>query len=104
MSAAGQWSDNPMNHKSTLKQNALPKILFEECHMNCVDFDFAAAKNETENTCIKNCQEKTYQAFDMYMRVEYNFSKNKTWRDYVDLSRYSGMEIEHGLNTNDMYD
>ena len=33
------------------------------------------------------------------MRVQYNFEKNKTWRDYIDLSKYTGMEIEHGGNT-----
>ena len=35
----------------------------------------------------------------MYMRVQYNFEKSKDWRDYVDVSKYTGMEVEHGLNT-----
>ncbi len=35
----------------------------------------------------------------MYMRVQYNFAKNKTYRDYIDLSGYTGMEVEHGGNT-----
>ena len=39
----------------------------------------------------------------MYMRVQYNFAKKQTWRDYVDLSNYTGMEVEHGLNTADRY-
>ena len=35
----------------------------------------------------------------MYMRVQYNFAKNTTWRDHIDVSKYTGMEVEHGLNT-----
>jgi len=40
MSSAGQWGDNPYNHVDSLKAHALPKLLFEECHKNCTDFDF----------------------------------------------------------------
>ena len=101
--SAGTWAGNPYNKITSLKQNALPKLLFEECHKNCVDFELGAPQNEKETTCIKNCQEKTYQAFDMYMRVEYNFAKKTTWRDHIDVSRYTGMEVEHGLNTGDKY-
>ena len=39
----------------------------------------------------------------MYMRVQYNFAKKTTWRDEIDVSRYTGMEVEHGLNTGDLY-
>ena len=39
----------------------------------------------------------------MYMRVQYNFAKKTTWRDQIDISKYTGMEVEHGLNTADMY-
>ena len=101
--SAGSWAGNPYNNINSLKQNALPKILFEECHKNCVDFELGAPQNEKETGCIKNCQEKTYQAFDMYMRVQYNFAKKTTWRDHIDVSKYTGMEVEHGLNTGDAY-
>ncbi len=37
------------------------------------------------------------------MRVQYNFAKNKTFRDFVDISKYTGMEVEHGLNTGNLY-
>tara|TARA_B110001450_G_C17204646_1_gene312891 strand:- start:77 stop:313 length:237 start_codon:yes stop_codon:yes gene_type:complete len=37
------------------------------------------------------------------MRVEYNFAKKTTWRDHIDISRYTGMEVEHGLNTANKY-
>ena len=39
----------------------------------------------------------------MFMRVEYNFAKKSTWRDHIDISKYTGMEVEHGLNTADMF-
>ena len=37
------------------------------------------------------------------MRVQYNFAKKQTWRDYVDVSNYTGMEMEHSHNTGDKY-
>ena len=57
--ASGNWADNPYNHESSFKQHALPGLLFEECHRNCVDFNLGAP-NEQEAKCIKNCQAKTY--------------------------------------------
>ena len=53
--SAGSWAGNPYNNINSLKQNALPKILFEECHKNCVDFELGAPQNEKETGCIKNC-------------------------------------------------
>ena len=97
------WARNPYNSLETLKQHALPKVLFEECHKNCVELEFMTPKEKSELTCVKNCQEKTYQAFDIYMRVQYNYAKKQTWRDYIDLSNYTGMEMEHGHNTGDLY-
>ena len=93
------WSGNPYNSEGSLRAAALPKVLFEECHKNCVEIDFQSPQTDQEKQCIKNCQEKTYQAFDMYMRVQYNFAKDTTWRDHIDISKYTGMEVEHGLNT-----
>ena len=49
------WSSNPQNYQASLKQHALPQLLFEECHKNCVEFDFAAPQNEGEVKCIANC-------------------------------------------------
>ena len=39
----------------------------------------------------------------MYMRVQFNYAKNTTWRDHIDVSKYTGMEVEHGLNTANLY-
>mmetsp|Transcript_18803 Transcript_18803/g.28941 ORF Transcript_18803/g.28941 Transcript_18803/m.28941 type:complete len:83 (-) Transcript_18803:51-299(-) len=39
----------------------------------------------------------------MFMRVQYNFSKKKSAWDYIDMSTYTGMEKEHGLNTANLY-
>ena len=33
------------------------------------------------------------------MRVQYNFAKKEDWRNLIDISNYTGMEVEHGLNT-----
>jgi len=42
---AGAWSDNPYNNVNSFKNHALPKLLFDECHKNCVDFDYNPAEN-----------------------------------------------------------
>jgi len=39
----------------------------------------------------------------MYMRVQYNMSKKASWKNHIDISKYTGMEVEHGLNTADSY-
>ena len=39
----------------------------------------------------------------MYMRVQYNFAKKETWRDHVDISNYTGMEVEHSGNTGNLH-
>jgi hypothetical protein len=33
------------------------------------------------------------------MRFQYNYSKKDDLRNVVDISNYTGMEVEHGLNT-----
>ena len=33
------------------------------------------------------------------MRAAYHYEKNKDYRAFVDLSKYTGMEIEHGHDT-----
>ena len=39
----------------------------------------------------------------MFMRVQYNFAKKEDWREVVDISNYTGMEVEHGLNTDNRH-
>uniref|UniRef100_A0A7S3CMK0 Mitochondrial import inner membrane translocase subunit n=1 Tax=Strombidium rassoulzadegani TaxID=1082188 RepID=A0A7S3CMK0_9SPIT len=97
------WSDNPYQHKQALKFATLSGPVLNECFKNCVEFEFGQP-SEAEQTCIKNCQSKSSEAFNMFMRVQYNFAKDKSWKDYIDLSRYTGMEVEHGLNTNHLYE
>ena len=96
--SSGLWAENPYNNHASLKQHALPKVLFNECHKNCVEDGFHP-KNEADLSCISNCQAKTYQAFEMQMRVAYNFELKRSYRDYIDVSKYTGMEVEHGHNT-----
>ena len=102
MSSAGNWAKNPYNQEALLKQHALPELLFEQCKTNCVEFEYSVPESESEVKCVQNCQAKTYAAFDMFMRVQYNFAKKETWREHVDVSNYTGMEIEHGSNTGNL--
>ena len=58
--SAGNWSGNPYNNEGSYKAAALPGLLFEECHKNCVEVDFQAPTSDSEKACVTNCQEKTY--------------------------------------------
>ena len=35
----------------------------------------------------------------MFKLVQYNFALKEDWHDIIDISNYTGMEVEHGLNT-----
>ena len=78
-------------------QACLPQLLFRRCHLNCVDSENFSAESPAELSCIKNCQDKTYQSFDLYMGV--TTRKAAEARPYVDKSAYIGMEIEHSNDT-----
>jgi hypothetical protein len=81
-------------------QQSLPNLLFRQCHLNCVDSDAFTAESESEQLCVRNCQEKTYQAFDMYMLIKQRMEAHKNTLDQVvDISTYTGMETEHGHDT-----
>jgi hypothetical protein len=79
--------------------HALPNLLFNECHKSCVDSEVHLAYNPEQITCISNCQDKVYKAFDIYMAVLNNSEQRKSYRDYVDISRFTGMEVEHRDDT-----
>ena len=55
MTSAGNWGGNPYNNSESLKHHALPKLLFEECHKNCVEMDMHAPSTDADVKCIKNC-------------------------------------------------
>jgi hypothetical protein len=74
-------------------------LLFNDCHKYCVDFDLQAAHTKEQETCINNCQEKTYKAFDMYLTTAHAFALRRDYRHYVDISKYTGMEAEHKHDT-----
>ncbi len=79
--------------------SSLPTLLFSECQRYCVNKEFAPATSQEETTCLANCQAKTYRAFDLFMGVRERFEARKNFRAYVDISRYTGMEIEHKHDT-----
>ena len=95
---SSNWLRNPANKKQTYAQHVLPNILFKECRLNCVD-DVMSEATPSQETCISNCQDKTYQAFDMYMRIQHHLEKKRDYRSYIDISKYTEMEVEHGHDT-----
>lgn len=79
---------------------ALPHLLFQECHNYCVNnADLQVAQTEGEKTCISNCQQKTYRAFDLYLQVQSRVAAKKSIKSYIDISNYTGMEVEHSHDT-----
>jgi len=78
---------------------ALPHLLFNECHKYCVGTELRLAESESEKACINNCQAKTYSAFDMYLAVQQRVVSRKTARSYIDISKFTDMEIEHQHDT-----
>lgn len=94
------WAENPQHSKQSLMTYSLPKLLFQECHNYCVDFGaIRVAQSEGEIACLANCQAKTYQAFNLYMEVQTRFAASRSIRSYVDVSNFTGMEIEHQHDT-----
>ena len=78
-------------------QASLPQLLFRQCHLNCVDSDAFAAESPAEVACIKNCQDKVYQSFELYMGVTRR--KAAAAPLAIDKSAYIGMEVEHSNDT-----
>lgn len=91
------WAENPENKRDALMQACLPQLLFRRCHLNCVDSETFAAESPAEQACIKNCQDKTYQSFELYMGITRR--KAAATRIPIDKSAYIGMEIEHSNDT-----
>jgi hypothetical protein len=78
---------------------ALPTLLFTECQKYCVDSEFLPATTPEQQTCLANCQSKTYKAFDLYMAATERASARSNFRSVVDMSRFTGMEVEHRHDT-----
>ena len=57
------------------------------------------AKEPEEQTCINNCMEKTYKAFELMMKIKMRQEANKTYESVVDISRYTEMDIETSHDT-----
>ena len=74
-------------------------MLFTECHRYCIKSDEQPATYDNQVACISNCQEKTYQAFDLYMQLQVRYASRKNFRSFVDISKFTGMEVEHKHDT-----
>lgn len=66
--------------------------------MNCVDYENFLASDPAEQICVKNCQDKTKQAFELMLNVKMRIEACKK-SNAVDLSRFTGMEVEHAHDT-----
>ncbi len=93
------WATNPQHQRQSLLASALPQLLFSECQRYCVDNEFQPARADEEKQCLANCQAKTYKAFDLYMGISERVEARKNFRAYVDVSRFTGMEVEHKHDT-----
>ena len=78
-------------------QQCLPQLLFRQCHLNCVDSDNFSAETPAEQSCIRNCQDKVYASFELYMGIRKR--KEAQAPVPVDKSAYIGMEVEHSNDT-----
>lgn len=96
--ADANWAQNPYNRRESYEKHALPNLLFRQCHMNCVDYENFLASDPAEQICVKNCQDKTKQAFELMLAVKMRIEAGKK-TNAVDLSRFTGMEVEHAHDT-----
>jgi hypothetical protein len=91
------WAQNPENKRESIMQATLPGLLFRRCHLNCVDSDSFSAETAPEQACIRNCQDKVYSSFELYMGIR--FRKETLATIPIDKSAYIEMEIEHSNDT-----
>ena len=95
--SSATWSANPQHKRELIMQHALPQLLFRRCHVNCVDSDSFAAETPAEVQCIKNCQDKVYSGFNLYMGLR--SLKESAAKPNVDVAGYVGFETEHSNDT-----
>ena len=62
-----------------------------------MDSETFAAESPAEQACIKNCQDKVYQSFELYMGI--TTRKAADAKPFIDKSAIIGMEIEHSNDT-----
>ena len=93
------WAENPIHQKTALSGYALPSLLFSDCQKFCLSHEFTEAETTGQKLCIYNCQDKVYKSFDLYMEIAQRHAARKNFRNYVDISKYTEMEIEHKHDT-----
>lgn len=94
------WAENPEHFRDSLLNASLPRILFQDCYRYCVNSqDYFNVQSQSEQACILNCQSKTSRAFDLYMATSVRFAAKKDWRSQIEVSRFTGMEVEHSHDT-----
>ena len=92
------WASNPYNYQSSLKTAALTHLFVDECRKFCLETDDTPVTKEIQK-CLLNCRVKTSQIFGHYMLVNAKYEQNKDYKNYIDISRVTEMEVEHGHDT-----
>lgn len=98
------WAENPIHQRSEIEKHALPFLMYYECPTNCINDLTKQSYSESELYCLSNCQNKTKRAFDMMLGMQQRWAARKTFRDYVDISKYTGMEVENKHDTANVID
>ncbi len=95
------WADSPSHKRATLEKYCLNQLFNSECVKYCVPTPSANHQwSQGEQHCLSNCQTKTTRAFDLYMKIFEIHEVNKDdLRSHIDISKYAGFEIEHGIDT-----
>jgi UDP-2,3-diacylglucosamine pyrophosphatase LpxH len=91
------WSEHPSALRHSLIKQALPSILYHDCPQYCIEGE--ADITDEQLQCVANCQTKTMKSFDLYMAVANRMAAKKNYRHYVDISKFTGMEVEHKHDT-----
>ena len=75
------WAANPANQRESLLTSSVAPLAFVECQKYCIGDVFAPP------------------AFNLSMAVHQRAAARQNFRSYVDVSRFTGMEIEHKHDT-----
>ena len=94
-------ANSKLTLEQKLKQVSTTRLLKDDAKLFCLNNLKKEEYTESEQLCINNYQKKTLRAFDIFFAYYQINERTKTPRDLVDISAYTGMEIEHGHDTAD---
>ena len=92
------WAGNPANRRNEF-EGGIATLLFEQCPRFCVDSDSQSELSKGDELCIKNCQDKTYQAFNIHMAIWSRYAANRDPKQDMNLSDFVEMDVETSHDT-----